>query len=287
MIKVNKKYLGLAVILMIICIGIAAFFILKAGKEALEYKAGDDFYEELQDEATSDNSETDMTSKDTKTDEEGSGNSLGLDSSKEESVGSTYELDEIPRIDFKKLKKTCPDIVAWIYSPGTVINYPVVQGEDNSYYLTHLADGTENKNGCLFLEYENAPDFLDDNTVIYGHNMASGKMLAEILNYRSQEYFSEHPYMYLITEEATYRLEIFAGYTTDPGSNAYVVTIGNRDNYETWLQQVADKSDFKANMELKTTDRFVTLSTCSYAYKNARYVIHGRLVKEEEENANE
>ncbi len=247
MIKVNKRNLSLAVVIMLICIIIAAIFMLKAKKEVQEYKVGNDFYEKLQIEESVDESE------------------------------------EIPQIDFKQLKKICPAIVAWLYSPGTVINYPIVQGQDDAYYLTHLADGTENKNGCLFLEYSNASDFSDDNTIIYGHNMSSGKMFSEILNYSSKQYFNEHPYMYLITEDATYRMDIFAGYVTDTDSGAYTIKIGNRDNYKAWLQQVADKSDFKANIKLRITDRLVTLSTCSYAYQDARYVIHGRLVNIEED----
>ena len=62
-------------------------------------------------------------------------------------------------------------MIGWIYSPDTTINYPVMQGDDNDYYLKHLADGTENRNGCPFLDVQNRPDFTDNNSIIYGHHM--------------------------------------------------------------------------------------------------------------------
>lgn len=191
---------------------------------------------------------------------------------------------ETLRVDFEKLKSINSDVVAWIYSPNTVINYPVVQAKDNSYYLTHLMDGTVNKNGCLFIECKNKNPFLDDNTIIYGHNMASGKMFAELLNYRSQDYYNGHKFIYLITEEVTYKMELFTSFTTDPGSDAYTISLGDKNNFASWLRKMAENADFETKMKINTNDRIVTLSTCSYSRKNARYVVMGRLVELENED---
>ena len=84
-------------------------------------------------------------------------------------------------------------MIGWIYSSDTTINYPVVQGSDNAYYLKHLADGTENRNGCPFLDVQNRPDFTDDNSIIYGHHMQNGTMFADISWYEDQNYYNEHP----------------------------------------------------------------------------------------------
>ena len=87
----------------------------------------------------------------------------------------------LPTVDFESLLAQGPDVKAWLELPGTVIQYPVAQGEDNSYYLKHLYDGTANKVGCLFIDYENAEDFSDNNTIIYGHNMRDGSMFSTLV----------------------------------------------------------------------------------------------------------
>lgn len=186
---------------------------------------------------------------------------------------------DLPEINFKALKEVNPDVIGWIYSPDTTINYPVVQGDDNAYYLKHLADGTENRNGCPFLDVQNRPDFSDDNSIIYGHHMQNGTMFAGISWYEDQSYYDEHPLMYLMTPSATYRIELFSGYTTTMDSSAYMQTFGSIREHTDWLKEVSGRSDFRANLEISAYDRVITLSTCAYWFENARYVLHGKLVE--------
>ena len=105
----------------------------------------------------------------------------------------------LPTVDFDALRETGPDIIGWLTLPDTAINYPVTQADDNEYYLHHLYDGTYNKTGCLFADYENQEDFSDRNTIIYGHNMRDGSMFATLNEYDEQSYFDGHPKMYLVT----------------------------------------------------------------------------------------
>lgn len=251
-------------------------------QEHLEYSKGNDFYEALRTEAAG--SETDEVSDGNGWESIPGEAQNGPDKAAEE----TEETEETEKkrqseqsaqtIDFDKLRATCPDIVAWLWCPDTEIDYPIVQGEDNTYYLTHLADGEVNKNGCLFLDAENAPDFSDDNSIIYGHNMASGKMFAALKNYREQEYYDEHPYMYLQTPSAAYRMELFSAFTADPESDIYRISCGSGEEFAEWLRQIAALSDCTVDhMALNTSDRFVTFSTCDYSRKDARYVVAGRL----------
>ncbi len=128
-----------------------------------------------------------------------------------------------------------------------MIDYPVCQGEDNSYYLTHLSDRTYNRNGCLFVDCKNSSDFSDDNTIIYGHHMASGKMFASLIKYKEQDYYEEHPIMYLTTEEGTYKIELFSAYVTEIGSSAYTMIFGTAKERAAWLKEISNKSDFTAN----------------------------------------
>ncbi len=191
----------------------------------------------------------------------------------------TADENILPDVDFTSLTEINLDITAWLYSPDTVINYPVTQGSDNEYYLYHLADGTYNRNGCLFIDCNNYGDFSDENTIIYGHHMASGKMFASLVQYAEQEYYEAHPIMYLTVEQCEYCLELFAGYTTTADSSAYIMRFSDTHEYAEWLREVSSKSDFIADIHLTTNDRIVTLSTCAYSFQNARYVVHGRLVK--------
>ena len=186
---------------------------------------------------------------------------------------------DLPEINFKALQAVNPDVIGWIYSPDTTINYPVVQGSDNAYYLKHLADGTENRNGCPFLDVQNRPDFTDDNSIIYGHHMQNGTMFAGISWYEDQSYYDEHPVMYLMTPTAAYRIELFSGYTTEMDSSAYMQTFGSNREHTDWLKEVSGRSDFRANLEISAYDRVLTLSTCAYRFENARYVLLGKLME--------
>jgi sortase B len=114
-------------------------------------------------------------------------------------------------VDFDAMKAVNEDIVAWIYDPGTTINYPIVQAEDNDYYLHRMLNGAYNANGTLFMDYTNAPDFTSQNTLIYGHNMKSGYMFGALINYKKQAFYDEHPFMYLLTPAQDYKLELICG----------------------------------------------------------------------------
>ena len=295
-----------AVFLAVICLGVAAFLGLKILQTEHDYREGINAYEQMAEIAAgSENRDT--------VDSEGPGAILAPSSLKvtrpeeqasedqEDSdpvdVTDLQEKDEklsgsrsrkpkdlenainLPEINFKVLQEVNPDVISWIYSPDTTINYPVVQGDDNAFYLKHLADGTENRNGCPCLDVQNSKDFSDDNSIIYGHHMQNGTMFAGISWYEGQSYYDEHPVMYLMTPTAIYRIEIFSGYTTKMDSSAYMQTFGSIREHTDWLKEVSGRSDFRANLEISAYDRVITLSTCAYRFENARYVLHGKLVE--------
>ncbi len=108
-------------------------------------------------------------------------------------------------MDFAALEGVNSDIVAWLYGADTGLNYPIVQAEDNDYYLYRLLDGTWNKNGTIFMDYVNRSDFSDQNTLVYGHHMKSGAMFGALVQYKKQEFYDAHPYLYLYTPQQSYR----------------------------------------------------------------------------------
>ncbi len=181
-------------------------------------------------------------------------------------------------IDFDALKAVNDDVVGWLYCEDTVINYPIVQGDDNAYYLHRLLDGSYNSGGTLFLDYRNAGGFLDGNAVVYGHNMKDGSMFGSFMKYKEESYYDEHPVMYLLTPEADYRIELFSGYVTDYKSEAYTKTFESDEEIIEFIENSRVDSTFESDVEPSIDDMFITLSTCSYEFDNARYVLVGRLV---------
>lgn len=186
------------------------------------------------------------------------------------------ESDEPLKVDFTALKEKNNDIVAWIYSEDTQINYPIVKAKNNDYYLHRLIDGSYNIAGTLFMDYRNSIDFTDYNTIIFGHNMKNGTMFGSLPNYQKQDYYDSHKEIYLYTENKNYLIEIFAGYIASSESDIYKFP-KTVDTNEKLIKTAINNSTFKSNVEPTKDDKIITLSTCTYTFENARYILVGRL----------
>ena len=182
------------------------------------------------------------------------------------------------QVDHAMLTEMNPDYRFWLYAPDTQIDYPVVQGADNSAYLHRLFNGEPNAAGTLFIDYRNLPDFRDPNTLVYGHHMRNDSMFGALTDYADQTYFDAHPLMLIITPTEIALLEIFAGYTTDKRDHCYDIAISDDEDMLNFAVEAAEKSDFVSGVEIAPGDRLVTLSTCAYAFENARYILIGRLI---------
>ena len=181
-------------------------------------------------------------------------------------------------VDFDALMSQSQYVVGWLYSADTVINYPVAQAEDNFYFLERYIDGSYNGCGSLFIDCACFSDFSGKNTVIYGHHMNDGSMFASICNYCKQEYYDAHPVMYLNTPTQNYRVELFTGFITSADSSVYTFFFNSDAEYGAFLEKMKGFSDFDCDVEVGPEDRIITLSTCTYEYDNARYVVMGKLV---------
>lgn len=191
----------------------------------------------------------------------------------------------LPAVDFEALRETGPDIIGWLTLPDTAINYPVTQADDNEYYLHHLYDGTYNKTGCLFADYENQEDFSDRNTIIYGHNMRDGSMFAALNEYDGQSYFDGHPQMYLVTPGGGYVVEIFTAFVAKPsesGSDTSPWRLSFKDDgaYTTWLSEMAGRSVIETDVTVTSSDKVLTLSTCTPGGAS-RFIVMGKLLEVE------
>lgn len=182
-----------------------------------------------------------------------------------------------PEVDFASLTAINDDVVAWIYLEDTHINYPVVLGSDNDYYLTHLYNGKSNGAGSIFADCRNSGTFTDRNTILYGHRMNNGTMFADISNYSNREFFDGHPYVLIITPDAKYKAEVFSAYIANTTYSSWDTVFDGDHKYLEWLESIKSRSYFNRDVEFSTDSRIVTLSTCTYEFEDARFVVHALL----------
>ena len=180
-------------------------------------------------------------------------------------------------IDFSKLKQLNSDTVSYLVVDGSKISYPIVQAHDNKYYLNHSFDKEKNNAGWLFMDYRNNADFLDENTIIYGHNRLTGSMfgtLKELLDY--YYYYRDNHYIYLYTENKNYVFEVFSTYTIQKETYYLKTNFTNNKEYEKFLTILQKRSTYSFPTTVTNKDKIITLSTCSG--NNDRTVVHAKLI---------
>ena len=198
-----------------------------------------------------------------------------------QSSGNLESLEMAPiTIDFKELCAANPDVVGWIYCPNTVINYPVLQGENNDRYLSTDYRGDYNMNGSIFVDADNSRGFVDSNSIIYGHHMNSGSMFAGLVQWADQKYYEDHPVMWLLTPTQDYKVELFSGHHVIASSYMYDIISTPGKKLSKFLAEARDLSDFSTQESIVLDDQshYVMLTTCAYLFDNDRYVLHGKLV---------
>ena len=190
-------------------------------------------------------------------------------------------------IDFEQLtSEVNEDIFAWIYVPGTLVDYPVVRHPtEESYYLNRNLDGSTGYPGCIYVDPINAADFSDPNTVIYGHNMRDDSMFGSLHEYRDRQFFDAHRYIYIYTPEKTLVYRIFAAYEYSDIHLLYSFDLSKKEIFQSYLDQIFDIRDMSANIaddvEVTADDHIVTLSTCIGGKDNMRYLVQGVLIYEQ------
>lgn len=180
-----------------------------------------------------------------------------------------------PKVDFDSLEAINDDITAWIYLEGTKINYPILKGNDNDWYLNHLPDGTYNSAGSIFMDYRCSADFSDRHTILYGHHMNNDTMFNAVTYYRDQSFYDSHPYCVIVTPDGAFKVSFFAGYVATVDGDSWRVYFDSDEDYLRWIGDAVAKSSFKSTVTPKGGDKVVTMSTCSNEYEDARFVLLG------------
>ena len=191
------------------------------------------------------------------------------------------EEDDSIKIDFKSLKEQNSDVIAYIKVNGTNIDYVVVKGNDNSYYLKHNFNKEYNIAGWIFADYHNKFDETDKNIVIFGHNTKDGSMFGTLKNVldKSWQENKDNLKITLITEKGQYKYQVFSTYSITP-EDYYINTIFNSDDeYSKFINKIKSRSNYDYNVEVDSNDKVLTLSSCIGDGKK-RVVLHGKLIKE-------
>lgn len=173
---------------------------------------------------------------------------------------SGEEIYTYKQIDWNKLESINSDIVGWIYIPDTPVDYPIVQGETNDTYLRTSFEKKRASGGCIFMECQNNPEFLDQNTILYGHNMRNGSMFHCLNSYVNNEFFAEHPFVQIYTPKWSRTYKVISAHTDVSTGPSYRITFIDTP-YKDWLSDMAARSVVKGQeaSEYKNT---VTLSVC-------------------------
>lgn len=175
----------------------------------------------------------------------------------------------------REMQTAYPDTVGWLYIPDTLVNYPIMQGSDNNFYLHHAYDGSWLSSGSVFLDFRCESRFMNNLNVLYGHHMNNGSMFAGVCNFKDYGYFQAHKYGWMITADDVYRIDFFSAAVTDCNDEIY----SGFENTADRLSHIYDISAIYEPTEISEQDRLVLLSTCSYEFENARTVLTGKLVR--------
>jgi SrtB family sortase len=188
---------------------------------------------------------------------------------------SESKINDIRR-KMNEVSKYSKDLIGWIYIADSDIDYPVVQGTDNQYYLSHSPDGRQNKLGTVFLDSKCKSDFSDTQNILFGHNMQYG-MFGDIRAYKDKANFDAHRYGWLFSGESLYRIDFYALTIVSAFHKIYDIPANNAD----WQKYVWDNSLHYTEKEFAEEDRFIALSTCATDFENARALFIGRLTVQE------
>jgi sortase B len=180
---------------------------------------------------------------------------------------------------FASLHEMNNETVGWLQIADTRIDYPIVQANDNEFYLDHDFKKNQSRSGTIFMDYRNEVDPLDFNTVIYGHHMKNGTMFKDLVKFQNKAFLQEHPIIHMKTkyEETSWR--IFAVYVTDTAFDYIRPEYIYDEDFKLFIDTVKSKAKLSKEWTIDKEARILTLSTCSYAFDNARLVVQAELIE--------
>ena len=192
------------------------------------------------------------------------------------------------KADYAYLYAANQDFVGWLKIENTSLDIQVVQSNDNDYYLKRDFYKNSNRYGCPFMDYKNNTKELDDNTLIYGHHMSDGSLFANLDGFKTLEGYKKSPIINFSTLYQDYQFKVFAVFistsspSTDNGFNYMITDFASDEKFNSFINEVRLRSIINTNVTVNANDKIITLATCSHEFDDARLVVMGRLVRENE-----
>lgn len=170
---------------------------------------------------------------------------------------------------YEELKSINHDYKFWITLEDTKIDYPVVQGEDNNFYLSNDFYKENSISGTIFLDYKN--NLEDKNLILYGHNMRDGSMFAAINKFKEKEFFDSEK-IKIVTENEETIYEVFSVFVEDANNINLQSKFNSEEDYIRYINELKKKSYYKKDIDSDFSN-IITLYTCSYEFENARTIV--------------
>jgi len=274
-------------IIIIIASVVAVIAFCMVIKKAYDYKQAENEYNNLQQYA-SDSVEQSETADSIEASEDGNAEQAADDNSEEtvkkekkKELARNYNREDFPdiEVDFPALRAKNQDTVGWLYVGSCGISYPIVQGEDNDYYMHITFEGNRNASGAIIMDYRDDKYLKDWNTFIYGHNMKNGSMFGSLKKLLKDETLvDQDPYIYVFLPGYIYRYKIFSYYKDKPDSKMYW-TPDNLQEYRQYIRDALSLSVKDMGVETSEENNMITLVTCSGSGEGKmRFFVHGEFL---------
>lgn len=181
-------------------------------------------------------------------------------------------------IGFGELVRMNPDVFGWITVNDTPIDYPVVQGSNNTRYVNYNAEGKYSLSGAIFLDYRNSRDFSDFNNILYGHHMEKKMMFGSLTDFKDKAYFDAHPYGNLYTHGVNHGIVFYALVLTEAyDKTVFSPGIGDEAKKQSYIDYVREHATLlREDIPVSVDDHLIILSTCTSEITNGRYLLVGK-----------
>jgi len=197
-------------------------------------------------------------------------------------IDSDDLISQAPEIDMNALIDINSEVVGYVLIPDTKVSYPILYSSDELKYLNYDIRNNKSRSGSIFVEPSDNPNFEDFSTIIHGHNMINDTMFGQLSEYVDDEqFFQNHPYIYIYTEEYIYLYRIFSSDTIEDGSSTYRLTFASNRSMMEYINERIDESEFEPEIKPTETESIITLSTCSDYGETLRTIVQGYLVAKE------
>ena len=190
-------------------------------------------------------------------------------------------------LQVEELKKENEEIIGWLEIEGTEVNYPVCQGQDNEYYMKHNFKKEDSSDGSIFLDKDYEWNPPSSNLLLYGHNNKNGTMFQELMKYKEEEFYKEHPTIRFTTttEDSTFEIlsvfksRVFYKNEQNVFRYYYFINAETEEEYNNFVNESKKASIYDTGKTATFGEQLLTLSTCEYSQENGRLVVVAKKIK--------